>query len=92
MTINQKLKILLYLASGVLLIYFSIDVFEYFLKPMFLAVPVPTAPPPPPMMSVEAGTVKVVISEETPWISIAKMLTTVLGTYLGIKLINKYVK
>ena len=49
-------------------------------------------PPPPPPLGIEAGPIKVVVDEETSWMAIAKALVTVLSTYLGIKLINKYVK
>lgn len=86
--IQNKLifKTCLVLIACVLLVYFAVDIYLFYNKPMTLIMP------PPPMMSVEAGTVKVVLSQDTPWMSIAKMLTVVLGTYLGIKLINKYVK
>ena len=48
--------------------------------------------PPPPPMQAEAGPLKIVIDSATPWESIAKLMTSILGTYLGIKFINKYVK
>ena len=50
-----------------------------------------SAPPPPPTISLAAGGVEVVIDESTSWHSIAKLMATVLGTYLGVKVINKYV-
>jgi len=50
-----------------------------------------SAPPPPPI-DVEAGPIKVVVDEQTSWMAITKALVTILSTYLGIKLINKYVK
>ena len=49
-----------------------------------------SAPPPP--IGIEAGPVKVSVDENTSWMAIAKALVTILSTYLGIKLINKYVK
>ena len=48
--------------------------------------------PPPPSIGVEAGPLKVVIDDNTPWELIIKAITTILSTYLGIKVINKYVK
>jgi hypothetical protein len=51
-----------------------------------------SAPPPPPPIGIEAGPVKVSVDENTSWMAIAKALVTILSTYLGIKLINKYVK
>jgi len=83
-------KIVLLLLSAILILYFAIDIFAYFFQPMYMSAPMPA--PPPPMMGMEAGPIKINISEETPWLSIVKLLTTVLGTYLGIKVINKYVK
>lgn len=45
-----------------------------------------------PVIGVEAGPAKVIITEETPWSSIAKLLVTIWGTFLGMCLINKYIK
>lgn len=42
--------------------------------------------------SIEAGPIKVVIDSATDWITVFKMVFTVLGTYLGIRVINKYIK
>ena len=50
------------------------------------------APAPPPTASIDAGFMKVIISEDTSWITIAKLISTIIVTYLGLKLINKYVK
>ena len=36
--------------------------------------------------------VTVVIENETDWKTIAKLITTLLSTYLGVKVINKFVK
>ena len=36
--------------------------------------------------------VTVVIENETDWKTIAKLITTLLSTYLGVKIINKFVK
>ena len=49
-------------------------------------------PPAPVAIGVEAGPIKVSLDEATDWSSVCKALVTLLGTYLGIKLINKYVK
>jgi hypothetical protein len=35
--------------------------------------------------------VEVVVDNETDWATIAKLISTVLATYLGVKIINKYV-
>ena len=42
--------------------------------------------------SIEAGPIKVVIDSATDWITVYKMIFTVLTTYLGIKVINRYIK
>lgn len=41
-------------------------------------------------VSPEKG-VEVVVDNETDWVTIAKLISTVLATYLGVKIINKYV-
>lgn len=85
----KKLLILfVLLVSAYLIFYFSVPLIEYFIMPKALMMPAP----PPPVIGVEAGPVKVIITEETPWSSIAKLLVTILGTFLGIRLINKYIK
>lgn len=57
----------------------------------FISKAVVLAPPPLPI-GIEAGPLKVSIGESTPWESVVKLISTVLITYLGIKVINKYVK
>ena len=42
--------------------------------------------------SIEAGPIKLTLSNSTDWSTVGKMLVTVLGTYAGIKLINKWTK
>lgn len=85
----KKILIGVIIAISLYLIYvFSLPIVDYFLMPKPLMMPAP----PPPVIGVEAGPLKVVITEETPWSSIAKLLVTVLGTFLGIRLINKYIK
>lgn len=42
--------------------------------------------------SIEAGPIKLTLSNSTDWGTVAKMLVTILGTYGGIKLINKVLK
>ena len=86
---------LVIIVAAYLVISYGMDVYDhYFMRKLMIEAPkaVGLPPPPPPMMGMEAGPIKVNISEETPWSSIAKLLATVLGTYLGIKVINKYVK
>jgi hypothetical protein len=53
------------------------------------------APPPPPLMApapvatLEILGIKVQLSPEDGWTTVAMLLTTVLGTLLGIKIINR---
>lgn len=91
MTRKILLAILLVISSS-LIIFYGYQLVEYFFMPRALMSPLMLPPPPPPVMGLEAGPIKVILSEETPWASIIKLLSVVLGTYLGIKLINKYVK
>jgi hypothetical protein len=85
----KKLLIVLLLSTSVyLIIKFGVDLYQLY----FPAKPLILPPPPPPPMSMEAGPIKVVIDEATPWESIAKLVSTILFTYLGIRVINKYVK
>ena len=85
----RKILILLVLViSAFLIIEFAIPVIEhYFFPTMLLSMPAP-----PPVIGVEAGPIKVMITDETPWSSIFKLLATILGTFLGIRLINKYIR
>lgn len=84
----RRFAILILLLISIVAIYiFSLPIIDYFLMPKPLMMPAP-----PPVIGVEAGPLKVVITDETPWSSIAKLLVTVLGTFLGIRLINKYIK
>jgi hypothetical protein len=41
---------------------------------------------------IEAGPIKLTLSNATDWITIFKMMFTLLGTYAGIKIINKVIK
>lgn len=87
--IRKILILLVLIISTLLIVEFSIPVIEYYFFPkMLLSMPAP----PPPVIGVEVGPVKVIITEETPWSSIAKLLVTILGTFLGIRLINKYIR
>ena len=70
-----------------MIVKYGIDLYEI-LQPKSM----PMGLPPPPPMSMEAGPIKVVIDEATPWESLAKLVSTILATYSGIKVINKYVK
>ena len=84
----RKFAILILLLISIVAIYiFSLPIIDYFLMPKPLMMPAP-----PLVIGVEAGPLKVVITEETPWSSVAKLLVTVLGTFLGIRVINKYIK
>ena len=42
--------------------------------------------------SIEAGPIKLTLSNATDWTTVFKMMFTVLGTYAGIKIINKVIK
>ena len=46
----------------------------------------------PMAIGIEAGPVKVSLTDATDWNSVFKALVTVIGTYLGIRLANKYVR
>ena len=48
--------------------------------------------PPLTTDSIEAGPIKITLSNATDWQTVFKMMVTVLGTYAGIKLINKYIR
>ena len=95
---KRILIIILLVTSTYLIIKYGIDLYNVLQpKPMPVELPPklsipPGELPPPPPMSMEAGPIKVVIDEATPWESLAKLVSTILVTYLGIKVINKYVK
>jgi hypothetical protein len=42
--------------------------------------------------SIEVGPVKLTLSNATDWMTVFKMMFTTLGTYAGVKLINKVIK
>jgi hypothetical protein len=55
--------------------------------------PLPPPPPPPPTVieaSLSQG-IRVELQNDTSWQTILQLVFTVLATYLGLKLINKYV-
>ena len=86
---KKILTLLLLAASTYLIIKYGMDLYEILQpKPQITDIPLP----PPPPMSMEAGPIKVVIDEATPWESLAKLVSTILATFLGIKVINKFVK
>ena len=95
---KKILTVILLVVAGYMIYKYGVDVFNHYYyehikqtaKP--LAIPPVAGLPPPPPMQMEAGPLKVVMDSETPWESIAKLVSTILGTYLGIKIINKYVK
>ena len=78
------------LLTGILLsicVYFCItylwDLFLYYAQWFIL---------PKTTDSIEAGPIKITLSNATEWMTVFKLMFTVLGTYAGIKVINKYVK
>jgi hypothetical protein len=42
--------------------------------------------------SIEAGPFKITLSNATEWSTVFKMMITILGTYAGVKLINKVLR
>lgn len=42
--------------------------------------------------SIEAGPIKLTLSNSTDWTTVFKMVLTILTTYAGIKIINKVIK
>ena len=90
--VRYILIILLFSISGYLLYHYIADIISYF---FISATPTGLPPPPPPppgSIGIEAGPVKMHIDDDTHWESVAKALVTVLGTYAGVKIINKVVK
>lgn len=81
-------KLLTYslLIACAIIVYFIVS--DYFAHSTAVYGPLP----PPPPLEVEAGPVNVVVDNDTSWIAILKAMVTILGTYLGIRVINKYVK
>jgi len=70
------------LISSALLLEYGYNAYEYY-HAMSHAVPM--------AIGIEAGPIKVSLSDATDWESVIKALVTVIGTYLGIRLVNKYV-
>lgn len=66
-----------------LLSHLTWDLFVYYLQ--FFEVAKTTD-------SIEAGPIKITLSNATDWTTVFKMMFTVLGTYAGIKVINRYIK
>jgi len=46
----------------------------------------------PVAIGISAGPVEVSLTDSTDWDSVFKALVTIIGTYLGVKLVNKYVR
>lgn len=74
-------------------LYDLYTIYEVLVNP----APAPTAilnigGPPLVGMSASAFGISAVIENSDTWSTVAKVITTVLGTYLGIKIINKYIK
>jgi hypothetical protein len=70
-------------AAGSLLYEYVYNAYSYY-QAMTHMVPL--------AIGIEAGPVKVSLTDATDWDSVFKALVTVIGTYLGIKLVNKYVR
>ena len=83
---RRILILLLILISGYFVYQFAADAYEHTTMYMRYLTNRPTA------IGITAGPIKVDISEATEWSSVFKALVTLLGTYLGIKVINKYIK
>ena len=82
----RKLLIVILLAIALfLLIKFGFEIYSAYFIPLMVEIPNTS-------IGIEAGPIAVQIDQDTPWSSIVKLVTTVLSTYLGYKLINKYVK
>jgi len=84
----------LLILAAIGLAYYGYEIFSHYRIAELIAAP-PAPPPLPPgaseTMEAEVGPIKVVIGESTPWESIIKLMVVTLGSYLGVKLINKYV-
>jgi hypothetical protein len=70
-------------AAGYLLYEYVYNAYSYY-QAMTHIVPM--------AIGIEAGPVKVSLTDATDWDSVFKALVTVIGTYLGIRLVNKYVR
>ena len=83
----MKRKIILTLFITIMLGIGSYIVVDYYMSTQVKAL---ALPPPPPDASIEvAGVVKVQINEDNSWETILKLVSTILVTYAGIRLINK---
>lgn len=93
---KKTLIILLLLLSSYFIIKYGIDLYQVYFginaTPDLAPKSSMPMPPPPASIGMEAGPIKINMSENTPWESIIKLICVVLTTYLGIKVINKYVK
>lgn len=77
--VNYILLAVFIIAGGYLLYQLGLDYYQS-LQPKVV------------MMSLEVPGVKVSIDEGTSWTTIAQTIVAVLGSYFGVKLINKYIK
>lgn len=68
---------------GYILLQYSWDLLMYYAEWFIL---------PKTTDSIEAGPIKITLSNATDWTTVFKMMFTVLGTYAGIKVINKFIK
>ena len=80
---RKRIFICILILFSVYLLYgYSLDLVHYY--EVLYAVPL--------AIGVEVGPIKVTLDNVTEWSTIFKMLVTVLGTYAGTKVINKYIK
>lgn len=77
-----------------LFISIMLGIGTYIIVDYYMSTQVKTlALPPPPDASIEvAGVVKVQINEDNSWETILKLVSTILVTYAGIRLINKKIR
>ena len=81
---NRLVIVLIYILAAIGVGFYASEIYShYFLTHMIAA--------PPPPIGGSVGPVSFYINEDTPWQSIIKLISVVVGTYLGIKLINKYI-
>lgn len=83
---KRILIISIYLLAAISIVFYSSEIYSHYFLTKLVAAP------PPPSIGGEVGPVKFYINEDTPWQSIAKLMVVILGTHLGIKTINKYIK
>ena len=76
---KTALKIILVILAAIYV--YDCAMYYYFIKAM-----------PKAAIMIEGAGVKVEVTNNDDWMTIAKAMAAILGTYLGFKIINKYVK